>query len=383
MKTKSIYSLLLALLTLAACTAEGPDIKEMTASSFRVQLDQAKDPTYTMNASGEAVSIKVSADCTWQISQTGGQTGIFTINNGSGKSSGTCTIKGTTNTTIQQRQGIFTLTTEDGIQQQFTVNQSKGDVTLTVDLTELNFPSKAEEQTKYLRLSCNTNWEIKKSGDTDWFTLDKESGEEGDYTITITTNDEQPVKEQRCVLSINAGGVSRTVNVTRDAMKVTFGITPTEVNVKAIGDEFTITVTSNIKWTVTDITGGFANIKGTNGAEGNGQVVIVCDPNKTTDERPGVVTIETDDGITKEKKTNVITANATHENDTGSPEVQVAIWTERIRELTEHLKQHPNDDHSRLGMYKMVGKRRRLLDYLAKKDIERYRAIIAKLGIRK
>lgn len=87
--------------------------------------------------------------------------------------------------------------------------------------------------------------------------------------------------------------------------------------------------------------------------------------------------------ITKEKKTNVINANATHENDTGSPEVQVAIWTERIRELTEHLKSHPNDDHSRLGMYKMVGKRRRLLDYLAKKDIERYRAIIAKLGIRK
>ena len=87
--------------------------------------------------------------------------------------------------------------------------------------------------------------------------------------------------------------------------------------------------------------------------------------------------------ITKEVKSQVISENATHENDTGSPEVQVAIWTERIRELTEHLKQHPNDDHSRLGMYKMVGKRRRLLDYLAKKDIERYRAIIAKLGIRK
>ncbi len=87
--------------------------------------------------------------------------------------------------------------------------------------------------------------------------------------------------------------------------------------------------------------------------------------------------------ITKEVKTKVIGENATHEGDTGSPEVQVAILTQRIRELTEHLKQHPNDDHSRLGMYKMVGKRRRLLDYLAKKDIERYRAIIAKLGIRK
>ena len=87
--------------------------------------------------------------------------------------------------------------------------------------------------------------------------------------------------------------------------------------------------------------------------------------------------------ITKEKKTAVIAANATKENDTGSPEVQIAILSERIRELTEHLKKHPNDDHSRLGMYKMVGKRRRLLDYMAKKDIERYRAIIAKLNIRK
>lgn len=87
--------------------------------------------------------------------------------------------------------------------------------------------------------------------------------------------------------------------------------------------------------------------------------------------------------ITKDQKTVVIAANAVHEGDTGSPEVQVAILTERIRQLTEHLKKHPKDDHSRLGMYKMVGKRRRLLDYLMRKDIERYRALIAKLGIRK
>ena len=87
--------------------------------------------------------------------------------------------------------------------------------------------------------------------------------------------------------------------------------------------------------------------------------------------------------ITKETKTAVIAENKTHENDTGSPEVQIAILSQRIRELTAHLKVHPNDKHSRLGMYKMVGNRRRLLDYLAKKDIERYRAIIAKLGIRK
>ena len=87
--------------------------------------------------------------------------------------------------------------------------------------------------------------------------------------------------------------------------------------------------------------------------------------------------------ITKDQKTAVINDNRTHETDTGSPEVQVAILTERIKQLTEHLKMHPNDKHSRLGMYKMVGKRRRLLDYLAAKDIERYRACIAKLGIRK
>ena len=87
--------------------------------------------------------------------------------------------------------------------------------------------------------------------------------------------------------------------------------------------------------------------------------------------------------ITKDQTTVVIESNRTHETDTGSPEVQIAILSERIKQLTEHLKNHPNDDHSRLGMYKMVGKRRRLLDYLIKTDIERYRAIIAKLGIRK
>ena len=87
--------------------------------------------------------------------------------------------------------------------------------------------------------------------------------------------------------------------------------------------------------------------------------------------------------ITKEQKTSVIEANRTHESDTGSPEVQIAILTERINQLTEHLKVHKKDNHSRLGMYKMVGKRRRLLDYLKEKDIERYRACIAKLGIRK
>ncbi|MCI9444162.1 MAG: 30S ribosomal protein S15 [Oscillospiraceae bacterium] len=85
----------------------------------------------------------------------------------------------------------------------------------------------------------------------------------------------------------------------------------------------------------------------------------------------------------KDQKTSIIEANRTHENDTGSPEVQVAILTERINQLTEHLKIHAHDNHSRRGLYKMIGKRRSLLDYLARKDIERYRALIAKLGIRK
>ena len=87
--------------------------------------------------------------------------------------------------------------------------------------------------------------------------------------------------------------------------------------------------------------------------------------------------------IRKEEKSAVIEANKTHENDTGSPEVQVAILTARIQQLTEHLKVHKHDNHSRRGLYKMIGKRRKLLDYLANKDVERYRALIAKLGIRK
>ena len=87
--------------------------------------------------------------------------------------------------------------------------------------------------------------------------------------------------------------------------------------------------------------------------------------------------------ISKEKKTAIIKEYARTEGDTGSPEVQVAVLTARIQELTEHLKVHIHDNHSRRGLLKMVGKRRKMLDYLAKKDIERYRAIIAKLGIRK
>ena len=85
----------------------------------------------------------------------------------------------------------------------------------------------------------------------------------------------------------------------------------------------------------------------------------------------------------KEEKTAVIEANRLHETDTGSPEVQIAVLTKRIADLTEHVKEHKKDNHSRRGLFKMVGRRRNLLNYLKKNDIERYRAIVEKLGIRK
>lgn len=85
----------------------------------------------------------------------------------------------------------------------------------------------------------------------------------------------------------------------------------------------------------------------------------------------------------KDQKTAIIEANRTHESDTGSPEVQIAILTTRINELNEHLKVHRNDKHSQRGLLKMVGRRRRLLDYLQRKDIERYRAAVAANNLRK
>ena len=87
--------------------------------------------------------------------------------------------------------------------------------------------------------------------------------------------------------------------------------------------------------------------------------------------------------ISKEKQTAIMNELARTPGDTGSPEVQVAVLTARIQELTEHLKENPKDNHSRRGMFKMVGQRRGLLDYLKKKDLERYRALIEKLGLRK
>ena len=87
--------------------------------------------------------------------------------------------------------------------------------------------------------------------------------------------------------------------------------------------------------------------------------------------------------LTNERKTEVIGSYRTHDADTGSPEVQVALLSERINYLTEHFKSHPKDHHSRRGLLQLVGQRRRLLEYLKGKDLERYRGLVGKLGIRK
>ena len=87
--------------------------------------------------------------------------------------------------------------------------------------------------------------------------------------------------------------------------------------------------------------------------------------------------------MTKELKNQILADYAIHEGDTGSPEVQIALLTTRINELNAHLKDHPKDKHSYRGLLKMVGHRRNLLAYLQKKDIERYRAVVKKLGLRK
>ncbi|MCI7551050.1 MAG: 30S ribosomal protein S15 [Actinomycetaceae bacterium] len=87
--------------------------------------------------------------------------------------------------------------------------------------------------------------------------------------------------------------------------------------------------------------------------------------------------------LTKAEKDAIIAEYATHEGDTGSPEVQVALLSARIKELTEHFRTHKHDHHSRRGLMLLIGKRRRLLSYLASEDIERYRSLIARLGLRK
>jgi small subunit ribosomal protein S15 len=87
--------------------------------------------------------------------------------------------------------------------------------------------------------------------------------------------------------------------------------------------------------------------------------------------------------LLKEDKQKIIGENAQGDGDTGSPEVQVAVLTRRIGDLTEHLKAHPKDHHSRRGLLVMVGRRRRLLEYVRRKDVDRYRALISKLGLRR
>jgi small subunit ribosomal protein S15 len=88
-------------------------------------------------------------------------------------------------------------------------------------------------------------------------------------------------------------------------------------------------------------------------------------------------------GIGKDKKAELVASHALHEGDTGSPEVQIALFTERINHLTEHMKRHKKDFHTRHGLLKLVGKRRRMLDYLKDRDIESYREVIQRLGLRR
>ena len=87
--------------------------------------------------------------------------------------------------------------------------------------------------------------------------------------------------------------------------------------------------------------------------------------------------------VSKEQKKEIIEKHRLHETDTGSPEVQIALLTERIAQLTEHMKMHKKDFHTRHGLLKLVGQRRRLLDYLADRDIESYREVVARLGLRR
>ena len=87
--------------------------------------------------------------------------------------------------------------------------------------------------------------------------------------------------------------------------------------------------------------------------------------------------------LTKEQKAQIVAANRLHDKDTGSPEVQIALLTKRINDLTEHMKIHKKDFHTRLGLLKMVGRRRRLLDYVKDRDLESYRQMLAELGLRR
>jgi len=87
--------------------------------------------------------------------------------------------------------------------------------------------------------------------------------------------------------------------------------------------------------------------------------------------------------LAKEGKSAIVEGYATHEGDTGSPEVQIALLTERIKSLTDHLRTYPNDNHSRRGLLKLVGQRRRLLAYLVRSDVDRYREVIGRLGLRR
>jgi len=120
-----------------------------------------------------------------------------------------------------------------------------------------------------------------------------------------------------------------------------------------------------------------------NGSRNRSDRVIVLDSAGTKKKKTNRNCLEGRVPLAREAKESIITESAVHEGDTGSPEVQIALLTERIRGLTEHLRSFPKDNHSRRGLLKLVGQRRRLLAYLMRNDNDRYRAVISRLGLRR
>jgi small subunit ribosomal protein S15 len=121
----------------------------------------------------------------------------------------------------------------------------------------------------------------------------------------------------------------------------------------------------------------------TDGGPGDGRGVPLPEPRSRSGDWPTRASLERPPLPELRTKTDIIAEHRRHDTDTGSPEVQIAVLSERITSLTEHLREHPKDHASRRGLLKMVGRRRRLLDYLSRTDVERYRAIIARLGLRR
>ena len=308
------YHIILPLLVaclLGACTAEGPEIKDMKASSYRVQLG-GRQRDFSITAKNGSVSVSVEANCFWTVTETSDDSDAFSCSPTKGEGSKTLNVTAADNTTVQERKASYRFTTADGVSMDFHVTQAAGDISLNVTPTALEFESKAEVQTKTFMVTCNTNWEIKRAGDFSWFSIDRNIGSSGDFTITVTTDERQPLTRQEATLTITSGSVSRTVTVSRMALAVTFGITPQEISVSALGETVEVQVTSNTAWTVKEIVtkDNWISPVGATGATGSGTLRLQCDENKSEAPRTAVVTIGTSDGTTQEERTCTITQQA-------------------------------------------------------------------------